>query len=114
MRYENNAPAQFVQVELWTDGEASWRTITTTDRMGKFHAGAPCMVIQYRINAPNYRPVYGRVDMSVKPCRALEWVTLRSTRIILLQPLESLRSGGLPADSRPEAKTELAKQADSM
>ena len=54
VRYENNAPAQFVQVELWTDGEASWRTLTATDRMGKFQAGAPCMVIQYRINQTGY------------------------------------------------------------
>src|SRR5262249_30264398 len=60
VRYENNAPAQFIPVELWTDGEASWRTIVTTDRMGKFYAGAPCMVIQYRINAPGYHPVWGR------------------------------------------------------
>src|SRR5215475_1834860 len=66
VRYENNAPAQFVEVELWTDGESSWRAITTTDRMGKFHAGAPCMVIQYRINTPGYHPVYGRIDMSIK------------------------------------------------
>ena len=77
VRYENNAPAQFVQVELWTDGEASWRTITRTDRMGKFQAGAPCMVIQYKIEPPGYRPVWGRVDMSIKPCHALEWVTLK-------------------------------------
>ena len=72
VRYESNSPAQFVQVELWTDGESSWRTITTTDRMGKFHAGAPCMVIQYKIEQPGYIPVYGRVDMSIKPCRVLE------------------------------------------
>ena len=77
VRYENNAPAQFVQVELWTDGEASWRTLTATDRMGKFQAGAPCMVIQYKINAAGYHPIYGRVDMSMKPCRVLEWVTLK-------------------------------------
>jgi len=110
VRYENNAPAQFVEVELWTDGEASWRTITTTDRMGKFHAGAPCMVIQYRINAAGYRPVYGRVDMSIKPCRVLEWVTLK------VDPKSAQNKKEVPAagviDSRiagipPEAKVEF-------
>lgn len=110
VRYDNNAPAQFVEVELWTDGEASWRTITTTDRMGKFHAGAPCMVIQYRINAAGYRPVYGRVDMSIKPCRVLEWVTLK------VDPKSAQNKKEVPAsgviDSRiagipPEAKVEF-------
>jgi tetratricopeptide (TPR) repeat protein len=105
VRYENNAPAQFVQVELWTDGEASWRTITTTDRNGKFHAGAPCMVIQYRINAPNYGPVYGRVDMSVKPCRALEWVTLKSDKTNPA-PAVGIVDGRIAAIP-PEAKTEF-------
>jgi Flp pilus assembly protein TadD len=105
VRYENNAPAQFVDVELWTDGESSWRTITTTDRMGKFHAGAPCMVIQYKINAPNYQAVWGRVDMSIKPCRALEWITLKSNK------RNPAPAAGV-IDSRiaaipPEAKTEF-------
>jgi tetratricopeptide (TPR) repeat protein len=80
VRYENNAPAQFVQVELWTDGESSWRTFATTDRAGRFHTGAPCMVIQYKIEAPGYRPVWGRVDMSVQPCRAHELMTLKGTQ----------------------------------
>jgi Flp pilus assembly protein TadD len=79
VRYENDAPAQFVQVEMWTDGESSWRSFATTDRMGKFHAGAPCMMIQYKIEAPGFRPVWGRVDMSVRPCRVLEWITLKAT-----------------------------------
>ena len=78
VRYENNTPAQFIQVELWTDGESSWRTFATTDRSGKFHTGAPCMVIQYKIEVPGFRPVYGRVDMSIRPCRALEAVTLKA------------------------------------
>ena len=64
VRYENNIPAQFLQVELWTDGETTWRTYAMTDRMGKFHAGAPCMVIQYKIEAPGFRPVWGRVDIT--------------------------------------------------
>jgi Flp pilus assembly protein TadD len=110
VRYENNAPAQFVQVELWTDGEASWRTLTATDRMGKFQAGAPCMVIQYKINAAGYRPIYGRVDMSIKPCRVLEWVTLKA------DPNSAGNNKQVPAagviDSRiagilPEAKVEF-------
>ncbi len=108
VRFENNAPAQFVQVELWTDGEASWRTITQTDRTGKFQVGTPCMVIQYKIETPGYSPVYGRVDMSVKPCRVSEWVTLKQIR--------KEGAGGTPAsgvmDSRiaaipPEAKAEF-------
>ncbi|HST12383.1 MAG TPA: tetratricopeptide repeat protein [Terriglobales bacterium] len=108
VRYENNAPAQFVQVELWTDGEASWRTFATTDRSGKFHAGAPCMVIQYKVDVPNYSPVWGRVDMSMQPCHALEWITLKS--------IKKSGEGQTPAaglvDSRiaaipPEAKTEF-------
>ena len=105
VRYESNSPAAFVQVELWTDGEASWRTITTTDRTGKFHAGTPCMVIQYRINAPDYRPVYGRVDMSVKPCRALEWITLRSDKKNPAPPAGVI--DGRIAAIPPEAKTEF-------
>jgi tetratricopeptide (TPR) repeat protein len=108
VRYETNAPAQFVQVELWTDGESSWRIITTTDRMGKFHVGAPCMVIQYKVEQPGYLPVWGRVDMSIKPCRVLEWVTLK--------PKNSASEQNAPAsgivDSRiaaipQEAKTEF-------
>jgi Flp pilus assembly protein TadD len=78
VRYENNTPAQFVQVQLWTDGESSWRTTTITDRMGKFGVGVPCMVIQYKIEAPGYRPVSGRVDVSMNPCRTLEWITLKA------------------------------------
>jgi Flp pilus assembly protein TadD len=78
VRYENNTPAQFIQVELWVDGETTWRTHAMTDRMGKFHAGAPCMVIQYKIEAPGFRPVWGRVDISVNPCRTFETITLRA------------------------------------
>ena len=65
VRYENNAPAQFVQVELWTDGESTWRTFLTTDRMGKFHTGAPCMVIQYKVDVPGFRPAYGHVTSAL-------------------------------------------------
>lgn len=109
VRYENNAPAQFVQVELWTDGEASWRTLTSTDRMGKFQAGAPCMVIQYKINAAGYRPIYGRVDMSVKPCRVLEWVTLKTDpksdaekKQVPAAGVIDSRVAGIPTDAKVE------------
>ena len=108
VRYENNLPAQFVQVELWTDGESSWRTITNTDRLGKFHAGAPCMVIQYKIDVPGYQPVWGRVDMSINPCRVLEWITLKP------KPKDSRGDGpasgiidGRIAAIPPEAKSEF-------
>lgn len=77
--YENNAPAQFVRVELWTDGESTWRTTLTTDRSGKFNTGAPCMVIQYKVDVPGYRLVLGRVDISINPCRTLIDVTLKPT-----------------------------------
>jgi Flp pilus assembly protein TadD len=109
VRYENNAPAQFVQVELWTDGEASWRTLTATDRMGKFQAGAPCMVIQYKINAAGYRPIYGRVDMSIKPCRVLEWVTLKvdpkseaDKKQVPAAGVIDSRIAGIPPDAKVE------------
>jgi Flp pilus assembly protein TadD len=78
VRYENDAPAQFVQVELWSDGETSWRTFAITDRAGKFHTGAPCMVVKYKIEAAGFRPVSGQVDMSMPPCRALEMMTLKA------------------------------------
>jgi len=78
IRYENNAPAGFIQVELWTDGESTWHTFAMTDRAGRFHAGAPCMIIQYKIETPGYRPVSGRVDMSIAPCRARELITLKA------------------------------------
>lgn len=76
VRYSDNTPAQFIQVELWTDGESTWRTSVTTDRAGRFQTGAPCMVIQYRIEVPDYRPIWGRTDMSIMPCRATESFTL--------------------------------------
>ena len=78
IRYENNAPAGFIQVELWTDGESTWHTFAMTDRAGRFHAGAPCMIIQYKIETPGYRSVSGQVDMSITPCRARESITLKA------------------------------------
>ena len=110
VRYENNSPAQFVQVELWTDGESSWRTITTTDRMGRFRAGAPCMVVQYKIEAHGYQPVWGRVDMSMQPCRTSEWITLRPKGNLVSVPKDTPGTGvldGRIAAIPPEAKTEF-------
>ena len=109
VRYENDAPAQFVQVELWTDGESSWRTITKTDRMGKFHAGVPCMIIQYKVEAPGYNPVWGRVDVSLNPCRALEWITLRAktsgTREIPAAGTVDARIAAIPIEAKTEFDT---------
>ena len=110
VRYQNNTPAQFVQVELWTDGEASWRTITTTDRMGRFHVGAPCMVVQYKIETPGYLPLWGRVDMSTQPCHAHEWITLKpkgdSGGVSKEGPASGVIDGRIAAIP-PEAKTEF-------
>jgi len=96
VRYENNAPAEFVQVELWTDGESTWRTFALTDRSGKFHTGSPCMVIQYKIEAPGYRPTSGSVDMSITPCRTLQWITLKA--------LPGTKPGGAPASGVMDAR----------
>jgi Flp pilus assembly protein TadD len=108
VRYENNAPAEFVQVELWTDGESTWRTFAMTDRAGRFHTGAPCMIIQYKIDAPGYRPVLGQVDMSITPCRTLQWITLKAL------PGTTAPSSGAPAsgviDARVAAIPVEAKQ----
>jgi Flp pilus assembly protein TadD len=109
VRYENNAPAQFIQVELWTDGETSWRTFATTDRMGKFHTGAPCMVIKYKVEVPGFRPVSGQVDMSINPCRALELITLKGMPGTTIPGSEEphsstidARVAAIPAEARKE------------
>src|SRR6266568_1684181 len=73
--YANNTAAMDVRVELWSDG-GTFRTTTTTDRMGKFAVQAPCGIIQYKVEQAGYRPVQGRVDISTM-CRALEDVTLK-------------------------------------
>jgi tetratricopeptide (TPR) repeat protein len=98
VRYEDNTPAQFVPVELWTDGESSWRIVTKTDPFGKFHVGAPCMMIQYKVDTTGYRPVWGRVDMSTNPCRAHEWITLKAT------PEAKARIAGTPASGVVDAR----------
>jgi len=95
--YENNAPAQFVQVELWTDGETSWRTYATTDRMGKFHAGPPCMLVQYKVEVRGFHPVWGQVDMSINPCRTLQLITLRAASGTTIPGSEGPPSGVIDA-----------------
>ena len=116
IHYENNRPAQFVQVELWTDGESTWRSIVMTDRMGKFHTGAPCMIIQYKVNAIGFRPVQGRVDISIPPCRALEDITLLplpGTATPAKEPPTGMidaRIAGIP----PEAKSEFEAGRESV
>lgn len=109
VRYQNNTPAQFVQVELWADGETTWRTFVTTDRMGKFQTGAPCMVIQYTIQVPGFRPVWGKVDMSTNPCRVLEDITLRAMPGTIIAGSEAppsktidARIAAIPPEARKE------------
>jgi len=109
VRYENNTPAQFIQVELWSDGETSWRTFAITDRAGKFHTGAPCMVVKYKIEVPGFHPVSGQVDMSINPCRALELMTLRALPGTTIPGSESphssvidARVAAIPADATKE------------
>jgi len=111
VRYENNVPAQFIRVEMWTEGESTWRSIVETDRLGKFHAGAPCMVIQYKIEVPGFRPASGHVDMSINPCRALELITLRALPGTII-PTEAApssmidpRIAAIPAEARTEFDT---------
>jgi len=109
VHYVNDSPAQFVQVELWTDGESTWRSIVMTDRIGKFHTGAPCMIIHYRVNLIGYHPVQGAVDISVPPCRALEEITLRplpGTKVPGSEPTTGLVDARIAAIP-PEAKSEF-------
>lgn len=109
IRYENNKPASFVRVQLWTEGETTWRSDSTTDRMGKFHTGAPCMIIQYRVEAAGFRSVQGQVDMSINPCRALADITLRALPGTMIPGSEPAPSGtvdarvaGITDDARAE------------
>src|SRR5205085_5620340 len=63
VRYETNTPASYIKVEIWTDG-GTFRTTVNTDDRGRFAVQAPFAVIQYRIEIPGYRPIYGRDDIS--------------------------------------------------
>src|SRR5438309_2789016 len=64
VRYENNTPASYIRVEIWSDG-GPFRTTVTTDDQGRFEVQAPFGVIQYKIEIPGYRPVQGRDDISM-------------------------------------------------
>src|SRR4051794_22144269 len=64
VRYENNSPASYIRVELWSDG-GTFRTIVTTDDQGRFAVQAPFGVIQYKVEIPGYRPINGRDDISM-------------------------------------------------
>src|SRR5437764_466926 len=76
VRYENNAPASYIRVELWSDG-GTFRTTVTTDDQGRFAVQAPFGVIQFKIDVPGYRPVQGRDDLSMSG-RADELLTLKA------------------------------------
>ena len=108
VRYADNRPAQAIKVELWTDGASTWRTYAITDRDGNFEIGTPCMVIQFKIELPGYRPVSGRQDLSHTPCRASESVTL----VPLPGTKASEAAPSAPVDARvasvpPNAKKEF-------
>src|SRR3954468_20652770 len=76
VRYENNAPASYVKIEIWSDG-GPFRTTVSTDDQGRFSVQAPFAVIQYRIEMPGYRVVQGREDISMSG-RATEDLTLKA------------------------------------
>ena len=105
IRYENNAPASYVRIEIWSDG-GTFRTMVTTDDMGHFAVQAPFGVIQYKVEIPGYRLAYGRDDLSMSG-RADELITLKAL------PGTTPPSAGPPAliDARiaaipPDAKKE--------
>ena len=108
IRYENNAPAQNIMVELWTEGETSFRTFATTDSTGKFHTGTPCMIIHYKIKTVGYRDFEGLVDASTPPCRVLVDITLRALPGTTLpgdEPPSGIvdaRVAGIPAEAKKE------------
>src|SRR5690349_21434859 len=64
VRYDNNAPAAYIKVEIWSDG-GTFRTTVNTDDQGRFAVQAPFGVIQYKIERPGYRVAYGREDISM-------------------------------------------------
>ena len=76
VRYENNAPASYIKIEIWSDG-GTFRTIVNTDDQGRFAVSAPFSVIQYKVEIPGYRPAYGRDDLSTSG-RANELITLKA------------------------------------
>src|SRR3954467_2893452 len=76
VRYENNAPASYIKIEIWSDG-GTFRTTVNTDDQGHFAVAAPFGVIQYKIEIPGYRPAYGRDDLSTSG-RADQLITLKA------------------------------------
>jgi len=76
VRYETNAPASYIKVEIWSDG-GTFRTTVNTDDLGHFGVQAPFGVIQYKIEIPGYKPAYGREDLSMSG-RANELITLKA------------------------------------
>jgi len=115
VQYDNNEPAQFIKVELWSDG-GTYRTIVTTDRLGKFEAQAPCGIIQYRAEQEGFRPAQGRVDISTM-CRALEYLTLKA--LPGTKPPGPESSAAVPPDPRiagitPDAKKQFEAGQEAL
>src|SRR5947207_2737896 len=104
VRYDNNTPASHVKVEIWSDG-GTFRTTVNTDETGRFQVQAPFAVIQFKIEIPGYRPVYGRDDLSMSG-RADEMLTLKAL------PGTTPPAAALPAtiDARVAAITPDAKK----
>jgi Flp pilus assembly protein TadD len=76
VRYENNAPASYIKVDIWSDA-GTYRTTVTTDDQGRFSVQAPFGVIQYKVEIPGYRPAQGREDLSMAHL-ANEMITLKA------------------------------------
>jgi len=76
VRYENNAPAAYVKVDIWSDAGVFRSTVTTDDR-GRFQMQTPFGVIQYKVELPGYRPAFGRDDLSMSHT-ANELITLKA------------------------------------
>ena len=108
VRYENNAPAKYIRVEIWSDG-GNFRTTVSTDDMGRFAVQAPFGVIQFRIEIPGYRPAYGRDDISMSG-RADELITLKALPGTKLPAAEAASAATIDARIAavtPEAKKEF-------
>jgi len=68
------------------------------------------MVIQYKVEVLGYRPVWGRVDMSMQPCRGLENITLKALPVTTIPGSESPHSSVVDARIAavpPEASKEF-------
>lgn len=105
VRYENNAPASYIKVDIWSDA-GTWRSTVNTDDQGRFSVQAPFGVIQYKVEMPGYRPAQGREDLSMSHL-ANEMITLKAQPGTT--PPAAAAAG--PVDARiaaipPEAKKE--------